>query len=130
MHFFDVRVTNTSSPSQQQLSLAQIYKRHEQEKKRLYNDRVMNIEHGFFTPLVYSVHGGMSPECLKYHKHLADKIAAKTNQKCDRVVTWIRCKLSFVVLRSTLLCLRGSRGIGNCTNLTEDFEIACDVARL
>ena len=27
--------------------------KHENEKKRKYNDRVLNNEHGSFTPLVY-----------------------------------------------------------------------------
>ena len=38
-------------------------KKHEQEKKRNYNRRIMNIENGTFTPLVFSVFGGMGKEC-------------------------------------------------------------------
>ena len=34
----------------------------------------MNIEHGTFTPLVFSVNGGASTECLMFHKHLAEKL--------------------------------------------------------
>ena len=52
--FFDVRVTNANSNSQVGLSLNSTLKKHEQEKKRQYNERVMQIETGTFTPLVFS----------------------------------------------------------------------------
>ena len=64
---------------------------------------------GSFTPPVFSVSGGMSNECMNYHKHLADKIAQKHNQRHEDVIAYIRCKLSFMLLKSALLCLRGSR---------------------
>ena len=51
--FYDVRVTNTHSPSQIHLTTESALKKHEQEKKRNYNRRIMNIEHGTFTPLVF-----------------------------------------------------------------------------
>ena len=129
-NFFDVRVTNSSSSSQEQMTLKAIYRKHEQEKKRLYQDRILNVEHGTFSPLIYSVHGGMGPECSKFHQHLADRIAAKTSQRYEKVIAWTRCKLSFVVMRAALLCLRGSRSVYNCTELADDFEFACDAARL
>ena len=49
-NYFDVRVTNTNAKSQQQMPLEKIYHKHEEEKKRQYNSRVQNIEHGTFTP--------------------------------------------------------------------------------
>ena len=33
----------------------------------------MNVEHGTFTPLVFSVNGGMAKECLKFHKFVAER---------------------------------------------------------
>ena len=51
--FFDIRVTNTNCSSQASMSTEKIYKKHEAEKKRNYNQRIMQIEHGTFTPLVY-----------------------------------------------------------------------------
>ena len=41
--FFDVRVTNTHSPSQIHLTTESVLKKHEQEEKRNYNGRIMNI---------------------------------------------------------------------------------------
>ena len=68
--FFGARVTNTHSPSQIHLTTESVLKRHEHEKKRNYNRRIMNIEHGIFTPLFFSVSGGMVKECLMFHKHV------------------------------------------------------------
>ena len=79
---------------------------------------------------IYSINGGMSEECTIYHKHLAEKIASKTDQRYDHVISWIRCKLSFLIMKSALLCLRGSRTVGINTDLVDDFSFACDEARL
>ena len=51
--------------------------RHEKEKKREYNRRIMNTEHGTFTPLVFSVNGVLGKECSMFHKRVAEKIAKK-----------------------------------------------------
>ena len=85
--FFDVCLTNTNAPSQVNASLCKIYKKHEDEKKRKYNERVINNEHGSFTPLVFSITGGMSKECSIYHKFLSEKIAQKTEQRYDQVMS-------------------------------------------
>ena len=128
--FFDVRLTNTNSQSQINKPLNSIYRTHELEKKRKYNDRVLNNEHGSFTPLVFSITGGMSSECSVHHKILAEKIAQKTGQRYDQVMSWIRCKLSFLIIRSALLCLRGSRSVKMNTDTIDDFDLACDDTRL
>ena len=51
--FSDVRVTNTQSPSQIQLTTENVLKKHEQENKQNYNRRIMNIEHGTSTLLFF-----------------------------------------------------------------------------
>ena len=107
--FFDVRVTNTNCTSQVNSSITSILRKHEAEKKRMYNDRVMQIEQGTFTPLVFTSTGSMGPECLQYHRSLAEKLSNKTGDKYSDVMCFIRCKLSFMCVRSSLLCLRGSR---------------------
>ena len=57
-------------------------------------------------------------------------IATKTDQRYDQVMSWIRCKLSFLIMRSALFCLRGSRTIKVNTDAVDDFSFACDEARL
>ena len=66
-------------------------------------------EYGVFTPLVFSVTGVLGKECSIFHKHIAEKIAKKFNESNEKVITVIRCKFSFTILRSALLDIRGTR---------------------
>ena len=103
----------------------------EREKKRAYNDRIINIEHGTFTPLIFSITGGMGPEAELYHKALANKISLKTGDKYCNVVNYIRCKLSFLVQKLALLCLRGSRSLkDNMSDVPNDFDFTCYESKL
>ena len=61
--FFDVRVCHPNADSYRDLTPKQIYKKHENEKKRQYAERVMEIEQGTFTPLVFTTIGGMADVC-------------------------------------------------------------------
>ena len=48
--------------------------RHEKEKNRGYNKRIMNIESMvIFTPLIFSVSGVLGKEFSMFHKHMAEK---------------------------------------------------------
>ena len=51
---FDVRVCHPNAVLHTNLEPQQIYCIYENEKKRLYSRRDLDIEHGTFTPLVYS----------------------------------------------------------------------------
>ena len=46
--FFDVRVFNPYAPSNQRSSLPQCYRNHENIKKRAYDQRIREVEHGTF----------------------------------------------------------------------------------
>ena len=119
--FFDVRVTNPDSASQVNSSIPAILRKHEEAKKREYNNRVMQIEQGTFTPLIFTTTGSMGPECILFHKSLAEKLAAKSGERYANVMSFIRCKLSFMCIRSSLLCLRGSRTVRR-----NQVESGCD----
>jgi hypothetical protein len=117
----------SNAESYKDLSRQQIYRQHENEKKRMYAQRVIEIEHGTFTPIVFTTtgHGCMSEECKRYHSRLAELIAAKKGEDYSTTMSWIRAKISFAILRSALLCLRGTRAHRRITtNLQEtDFEV-------
>ena len=130
---FDIRVTSVNSNSQIGFSAKAIDQRHESEKKRQYNDRIMNAEHGTFTPLIFSVTGGAGPEAHILNKHIADKISSKTGERYANVIAWIRCRLSFLILRAYLTCLRGSRSHPdrqNDNSVSDDLTLTCDEANL
>ena len=107
--FFDVRVCDPTAPRLLSKPLQTIYKEHEQEKRRQYNQRVLQIEHGSFTPLVFSIYGGMSPECSRFYSRLSLLLSEKRNEQQSLTTSWVRCRVNFSLLRSALLCMRGSR---------------------
>ena len=78
-----MRITNKNSESQRHLTSEKVFIRHEKEKKRQYNSRIMNVEHDTFTPLVLSGNRGMAKECLKFYKFVAKKIANKSGCRYD-----------------------------------------------
>ena len=61
--------------------------RHEKEKKREYNRRVMNIEHDTCTPLDV-----LCKECSMFHTQMTEKIAKKYNESYEKIITVTRCK--------------------------------------
>ena len=68
-----------------------------------------DIEHGHFTPLVFGTNGGMGKECQVFINSLAEKLAVKQNEDYPIVITWLRTRLSFEILKSVHMCVRGSR---------------------
>ena len=107
---FDIRVFHPNASSYRNKSLPQLYKLHESHKIRDYQHRVLQTEKASFTPLVYSTHGGMAPQSLAFHKKLASLVAEKRNESYNDVLSCMRTKLSFAMLRSILISIRGSRG--------------------
>ena len=85
------------------------HKSNENEKKRKYRQRIQEVEHGSFTPLVFTSFGGMSVECLKFFNHISDKISDKRNIAVSLARSWVRIKLCFSLLRTANLCIRGSK---------------------
>ena len=62
--FFDVRVFNPHASSNNQPP-STCYRKHENVKKRAYDQRIREIEHGTFTPLVLSLTRGMVASCCQ-----------------------------------------------------------------
>ena len=108
--FLDIRVMHPNCPSYINKDIGQVYKSHEREKKRSYNERVIQIEKGTFTPIVFSTFGGMGHEADKFHKRLAQLISEKRGEEYSHVINFIRTRLRFCLLKSVLTSLRGIRG--------------------
>ena len=120
---FDVRLCQPNADSYRDLTPKQIYKKHENDKKRQYAQRVMEIEQGTFTTLVFKTTGGMADECVKYHSRLAELIATKKGESYSSAISWIRAKVSFAIVRSAILCLRGSRSERQLDFVDSDLQI-------
>ena len=107
--FFDVRVSHINSPSNQNRTTKQIFKSHEQEKKRFYNQRILDVEQGNFTPLVFGTNGGIGEEGNRFLRRLSELLSVKENETYAHIMTWLRTKLSFEILKSVHLSVRGAR---------------------
>ena len=107
--FFDVRVFHPNAQSYRNSSIQSLYRKHEQIKKREYGNRVREVEYASFTPLVLATSGGMGREATMFYKRLADTLSTKNNAHYSTTLAWIRCKLSFSLIRSAVMCIRGNR---------------------
>ena len=83
---------------------------HEAQKKRAYNDRVIQIEKGSFTPLVFSISGGMGREAQGLMKKIAERMELTSGQRYSDCMGFMRKRLRFELLKTTLIALRGYRG--------------------
>ena len=109
--FFDVRVFHPQAQSNASKSISAMYSTHENLKKRHYNSRVINIEKGTFTPLVFSTSGGTAVEASMFMKSIAQKISDKTHQRYSQVMSFIRRRYRFALLRTCIIALRGYRKV-------------------
>ena len=97
--FFDTRIFNSFALKHSRQNLAKAYKSNEAEKKHSYNQRIIEVEYGTFTPLVLSANGGMGREFQHFVSTLAEKIATKRNLPASEVTNWIRTKICFALIR-------------------------------
>ena len=91
------------------MSLTAAYKKHEREKKRAYEQRVQEVEYSSFTPLVFSATGGMGREANIFYKRPASMLSLKWDHQYSATLSWLRCRISFSLLRSSIMAIRGAR---------------------
>ena len=108
--FFDVRVTHVNSTCNQNKSTESIFMEHEKEKKRKYQQRVIDVEMGSFIPwfLVRTEEWGKNANFSRL-SNLADKLSRKNGESYASAISWLRTRISFEILRSVHTCVRGSR---------------------
>ena len=124
--FFYTRVFYPHAPSYRARSLPSLYRRFEGEKKREYGERINEVEHGSFTPLVFLSCGGMGPEAAVVIK----KLTTKRRVAYSKVVSWLRCCLSFSLARSAIRCIRGSRSVRHQPFVLAPVDLVQAEARL
>ena len=98
--------------------------------KRRPHTTVIEIEHATFTPLVYSTNGAMGEEADHFYKVLCEKLAQKTNCSYSETMNYMRKRMSFTIMRTVLISVRGKRKIGKSpvAPLDEvDFNLIRDI---
>ena len=90
LHFL-TSVFNPNAPSCCNSSMASMYRRHENEKRRAYQQRILAVEHGSFTLLVFSATGGMGTAATVTYKRIASLLAEKRAEPYSKTIGWLRC---------------------------------------
>ena len=83
---FDVKVFNPRAPSNRQ-PLSSCHRKHENIKKLAYEQRVREVEHGSFTPLVMSLTVGLGSAATTFYKRLAS-LCSLPNGNSPTAVLW------------------------------------------
>ena len=89
--------------------------------------RIPLISWIFITPFnlghVFIINSGLNigRECNMFYSRLSQLISDKRNLSKSITMNWIRTKVCFALLKSSLLCLRGSRTV--CRKVP---ELECD----
>ena len=107
--FFDIRVFNPTASRYTDFEVQKCYVINEREKKKHYNERVMRVEHGTFSPMVFSAFGGMARECSMVVKRLTELLADKRKTHVSLVSSWVRRKIIISLMKSLVYCIRGTR---------------------
>ena len=106
---FDVRVFNPFAESNRSSSsTSSTYRKHERQKRRQYEQRVREVDNSSFCPLVFSSSGGAGPAATVFLKRLAPRLSQVRVIPYSVMMGWLRCHLSFSLLRSSILCIRGA----------------------
>ena len=61
---------------------------------------------------------------LLKEKRRPKKLNQKRNERYEDAVRFLRVKFSFLALKSTLLCVRGSRAVFRGSEMDTDFSLA------
>ena len=122
--YFDVRVFNPYAASYRSMSPQHVFGSHDNEKRRLYEERIRQVEGGCFTPLVFSCSGAAGKTSDVFLKRLASLLSDKRNINYGETMGWLRCRLAFALLRASILCLRGARGKPRSTAVDPSVALA------
>ena len=75
--FFDCKIISPYARSYLSKNHKQLYHEAEQSKNREYKDRINQVEHADFTPLVFTTAGGMAPQSQIFLKRITKQVSEK-----------------------------------------------------
>ena len=75
----------------------------------MYEERIREVDHGSFTPLVFSASGGAGQLAERMIKRLFSELSEKLDIPYSRTIHWVRLRLCFALLRASIMWLRGTR---------------------
>ena len=111
MAFFDVRVFNPIAKRYVHMDTSKAYQLNKKEKKKNYNERILEVERGSFMTIAMSAYGVIAKEGNKFYNRLTELLTEKKNQQLLGMTSWIRRKLTFALINSICMCIRRSRRV-------------------
>ena len=121
--FFDIKVFNPLARTYMNQSLDAAFKANETMKKNKYNNRIIQVEKGTFSPVVLSSLGGLGVEGSRCLAKIIDLVTLKKDIERSVVANFIRTKISFELVRSQIACIRGARSLKVMRMEVDDAEI-------
>ena len=126
--YFDIKLVSPLARSYAHKSPKSLFNHAEKEKIREYGERIREVEHGDFNPIVFTTAGGIAPQCHLVLKRIAERIAERQGIQYSKAAGWLRCRFGFAVLRTSLMCLRGTRR--NKQFIDTNIELAVSDAKM
>ena len=83
------------------------------------------MEHGSFTPLVFSATEGMGKAGTVMYQRLPSLLSVKRAQSYSKTMSWL---LTFSLLRSAITCFRGSRSAMNRPGGSLEINVSIPLA--
>ena len=108
--FFYVKIFNPHAKTSRKLH-KDAYKYHETLKNSKYQQRIFNVEQGSFCPLIFGCTDAAAPTATWTMQRLAEKLSEKRLEIYPESINYIRTKISFALLRSSIICIRGCRSL-------------------
>ena len=106
------------------------FNQNERGKKASYNQRVIDIEHGSFSPIVMSAFGGCGKETERVLSKLVIKLSEKRDVPNSIMANYVRTKLSFELIKSQVMCIRDSRKLWSPKLDVGEAEVVQCVGRI
>ena len=114
--FFDVKIFKPHAKTCPKI-ISDAYKYHESVKTLKYQQRILDVEHISFVPLIFACTGGAALGSTITIQKQAEKLSEKRNESYSNAIHNIRTITSFALLRSAILCLRGCRKLKFTSNI-------------
>ena len=122
---------NLGRKVQEDLAPSVWYKKHGREKKRAHEQRVREVEHSSFTPLVLTATGGLRTEATSFYKCLASMLSMKWDSPYSITSCWLRWCLTFSLLHSSIQAIRGARSsLGHAIKSPSTMDLVTTEARI
>lgn len=103
---FDIRVVDTDTQSYINQTPLQVLTTAEKKKNKYSN--ACHERRALFTPICVSVDGMLSKETTRFIQRLAERLSIIWEKNYSTTINWIRTRLSFAIIRATILCLHSS----------------------